>query len=80
MRVPCLHHNGERCPGCALRREADQWAGHLDCQTCDGFGWLQKPDAKIVAETVATARAHYWPAREAAFAEHNRRMQCPATP
>ena len=76
MRVPGLHHNGERCPACALQREAKPWARKIACNHCGGGGWLQKPDAQIVAETVAHARATYWPAREAAFAEHNRRMEC----
>jgi hypothetical protein len=78
-----LHGNGEQCPSCSLRREeADRRIGgkvDIPCNQCGGTGWLRYTTRRIVAETVTTARATYWPARERAFAKHNRRMKCRST-
>lgn len=71
-----LHGNGTPCPGCALRREEmmphavdalgnparDLRAFFVECQLCDGWGILPRRAEDIVADHVAWARAHYWPA------------------
>lgn len=68
-----LHGNGERCPSCALRREAGGGVfgfGHVECNFCGGTGWIQRPDHEIAAEMARIACAVYWPAREEAFERH----------
>lgn len=73
MADPALHGNGEACPACALRREmqaeAGEWPAVPACNRCGGSGRLGFSEARIVAETVAEARARYWPAVEARWAE-----------
>lgn len=78
-----LHGNCEICPACELRREGV--VGHVNdygaitdhrhvfvaCNECGGFGLKPLSDHEIIARTVEEARLGYWPAREAAWAQHN---------
>jgi hypothetical protein len=69
-----LHGNGERCPSCALRREAASEVfgpGFVECNRCGGTGWVQRPDHEIAVDMARIACAHYWPAREQDFASQN---------
>ena len=70
-----LHGNGTECPACALRREGMDTAAilrpHVPCNYCGGVGRLPIAEAAIVAEAVAWAREHYWPARKALWALQN---------
>lgn len=66
MPDPALHGNGEPCPACALRREAEDTSAVLrretPCNACGGTGRIALPVDAIIARHVAWARAHYWPA------------------
>lgn len=65
MADPGLHENGEPCPACALRREAEDKTSILrtpvPCNNCGGTGRIGFSDAQIVATAAAWAREHYWP-------------------
>lgn len=66
MADPTLHDNGEPCPACELRREAEDKAAILrsevPCNNCGGTGRVGFSDAVIVERSAAWARKHYWPA------------------
>lgn len=52
--------NGEMCPACQLRRQAAgpwDWP-RLSCNGCDGLGRIAYSPERIVADTLAEARAH----------------------
>lgn len=62
MGDPTLHGNGEPCPACALRREADPWqAKEHPCNLCGGTGRIAWTVPDIIARHVAWAREHHWP-------------------
>jgi hypothetical protein len=68
-----LHGNGEDCPACALRRDYLRAAGAMDqvvsCNFCGGTGRVGRAVAEIVREAVTWARDHYWPERDARWAD-----------
>lgn len=70
-----LHGNCERCPACAIRREALDLAGFDDrflaCNRCAGYGLIPIPVAQIIARAAEEARRSYWPALEARWAAQN---------
>lgn len=74
MADPNLHGNGEACPACQLRREAEDKGAVIrpdtPCNVCHGTGRLAFSEAEIVARTVAEARRIYWPAFDRRIAAH----------
>lgn len=77
MADPTLHDNGDDCPACALRREklkADRKMNQsVECNFCGGTGRVGRAVHAIIAEAVKWAAVHYWPEREARWAEQNGR-------
>lgn len=72
-----LHGNGASCPACELRRDARRAARAMDqsveCNFCGGEGRVGKAVEAIIQEACEWAAAEYWPARERAWREQNRR-------
>lgn len=70
-----LHGNGVNCPACELRRDPLREERAMDqavaCNFCGGSGRVGKAVAEIIREACEWAKAHYWPERDRAFAEHN---------
>ncbi|KIC42213.1 hypothetical protein RA27_02115 [Ruegeria sp. ANG-R] len=65
MPDPSLHGNGEDCPACALRREADRdrtvyGSARLDCNNCHGTGRIAYTVRQVYEIQLAEARKHYW--------------------
>lgn len=63
--TPYLHGNSESCPACDLRRAQVDTSRidrpEIDCQLCDGRGFLPLAAAEIVRRTVAEIRRlGYW--------------------
>lgn len=69
MPDPDLHGNHDPCPACDLRREARGRVpiahGEIECNVCQGTGYLPLDTAEIVRRTCEEARRIYWPAFEA---------------
>lgn len=67
-----LHGNHDPCPACELRRELIDTTKiirpEIQCQVCNGTGFLPLSDAEIVRRTVEEARRIYWPQFEARIA------------
>jgi len=62
MPDPTLHGNGDPCPACGLRREADRQrttlgSRDMPCNICGGTGRIPRTAERIVSEAVAEARA-----------------------
>lgn len=72
MPDPSLHGNGEPCPACTLRREAEDTSlikrPDVECNLCLGTGRIGYTREAIIAAHVAWAREHYWPAFDARIA------------
>lgn len=76
-----LHGNCIPCPSCELRREAltglsgefgpitDHRHVHVPCNDCGGQGLRPLTAQQVVDAAAAEARAKYWPAKEAVWAE-----------
>ena len=76
-----LHGNGEACPACELRREAQDNGAVLrpevPCNVCKGTGRLGFTAAEICRRTVEEARRCYWPEVERRWAEQSAgRTEC----
>lgn len=75
MPDPTLHHNGQNCPACELRRDELRDRAALDqvvaCNFCAGTGRVGHAVADIINEAVTWAKTHYWPLRETEYAKHN---------